>query len=141
MASQQSHRSSLRVRIIAADCSVATCLQNRKLNPRSSSGPFTRLTKYKFGSLRAEVKFRGAPCALTGSLHLINVRMCCQMTTDEFVSLLTDAGNTYSIVKHEKRSAVHFRDRGYEFIGIPYDDDPEFLHIKTIFPAPEVLLS
>ena len=63
------------------------------------------------------------------------------MTTDEFVSLLTDAGNTYSIVKHEKRSAVHFRDRGYEFIGIPYDDDPEFLHIKTIFPAPEVLLS
>ena len=48
------------------------------------------------------------------------------MTTDEFVSLLTDAGNTYSIVKHEKRSAVHFRDRGYEFIGIPYDDDPEF---------------
>lgn len=63
------------------------------------------------------------------------------MTTDEFVSLLTDAENTYSIVKHEKRIAVHFRDRGYEFIGIPYDDDPEFLHIKTIFPAPEVLPS
>lgn len=61
------------------------------------------------------------------------------MTTADFESLLSEAGNAYQVKKQEHGTRVLFRDRGYQYIGIPYENDVEFLHLKTIYSLPDLI--